>query len=895
MESQDEISADHKGVFEDSLYQLQHGVPREHLINLSNQTTTNAYVSLFLIMITVGILYAYVPGFWLALWGTTHSGLFITLLIRNKKQTTRSSSTPDITLSKKGLHHAMVWAFVSASFWGMLTLFIPYSPTFVQFGLVLLMGGMAAGASTTLGSITLVSSLYILTCTLPVIIYFATGGSIESVSIALMLGTFTTAMLITTRIVNKALTQRLKAEAKSEKYRKANFQDKIISIINNESDSDRALELCLEEICQRMGWPIGHVYWVTDQQKNRISSSSIWYINNMNLFRPFKRITENTDINKKSGFLSRVLLRRKPIWIENLSKDHGFVRRSVAQATGIKSGFAFPVFINNKTVALIELYNTELTPVDKELLELIEPIGIQIGRAIERHSNTQSLLESETRFRALVRNSGQGIIVHQDGKPLFVNEEIMRIFGFSISQFLRMSSIYSLVAPEDQQKLREYDKNININSNNHAGLEYTALDSKGNSIPLMVRSSIISWDGNDAVLSTIIDLTTLKKTEMKLQQKQKMEAVGKLTGGIAHDFNNILMAISGNLELIQSKVGDDKSLSRWIEIARHGADRGSDLTKQLLLFSKQREMRPQSISVSDAINNLSLLTSNTLPSNINCHYEVPSDLPLISVDPSEFDSAIINLIVNSRDAMPNGGQLKIDAETITIDEHSDVSFDLKPGEYVALNVSDTGGGIPKNIEKRIFDPFFSNKEHGKGYGLGLSSVLGFVQSSGGTIHLESKVGEGTTFTLYFPVSLHIKKSDSAEMTKSSDSAKANGETILIVEDDPSIRAVVIDFLNISGYKTIGAVDGDNALKVISKTDNIDLLISDIMMPGSLSGIELVSQYLAEDPSRKAILMTGYSGDQVVNTAKIPENVIVLRKPFHKNKLFEAIQSTLMQS
>ena len=894
MLNQDENSSSYQGFLEHSLHQLKHGVERQHLINLSKQTNTNSYVSLFLITIVVTVLFPYVSHFWLFLWASVHAAIFIAILFRTIRSKSKKQDyyKPNLTLTRKGLFHAMGWAFVSASFWGVLTLFIPHIPPYAQFGLVILMGGMAAGASTTLGSITLVSTVFILTCNLPVIIYFATLGSRESTAMALMLGTFTTAMLITTRIVHKSFSQQLSAELRNEKYRRANFQDKIISIINEESDSDKALAQCLEEICKRMRWPIGHVYWINENQKNKISPSAIWYINNMNLYRPFKRISENTNMNKKNGFISRVLVRQSPVWIEDLAKDTGFARASVAKATGIKSAFAFPVFINNKPVAILEFYNNEITPIDHELIDLIDPIGIQIGRAIERHSNNLSLLESETRFRALVRNSGQGIMVHYDGKPLFANEEVERIFGFSIKQFLKMSSIYSLVIPEDQKKLREYDENIANSPNEQTGLEYTALDSKGNNIPLMIRSSVISWDGKDAILSTIIDLTTLKKAEMKLQQKQKMEAVGKLTGGIAHDFNNILMAISGNLELIQSKVKDDKSLSRWTDIALHGAERGSDLTKQLLLFSKQREMRPHNIDVHSAINDLSLLTSNTMPSNIICSYNVPASLPLIHVDPSEFDSAIINLIVNSRDAMPNGGHFKIDASKVLIDENSSISEDVKHGEYVALTISDTGTGIPKSIEKRIFDPFFSSKEHGKGFGLGLSSVLGFVQTSGGTITVDSEIDKGTTFTLYFPTSDGKGLADKNSYVKNKDMVAAKGELILVVEDDPSIRAVIIDFLNIKGYKTIGAVDGDSALEIIDKNKHIDLLLSDIMMPGTLNGIELVAKYLKDSPDRKALLMTGYSGDQVVQASNVPENVLVLRKPFQKHKLFEAIQHTL---
>jgi PAS domain S-box-containing protein len=891
MENLYETPAANQGILAQYLHQLKHGVAHERLKHLSKQTSTNSYVSLFLIAIVTAILYPHVPQFWLLLWATVHTTLFITLLLRNlnSKDIKPQHSTPNLTLSKKGLYHAMGWAFVSASFWGVLTLFIPYSPTFVQFGIILLMGGMAAGASTTLGSITLVSSIFILTCNLPVIIYYILQGTYESLSVAVMLATFTMAMLITTRIVNRSFTQQLSAEANNEQYRSAYFQDKIISIVNQEMDGDKALKLCLEEMAKKLGWPIGHVYWVRDELENKITSSSIWYLENMNLFRPFRRVTENTDINKENGFLARVLARKTTVWIEDLCNDPGFIRASVAKALGIKSGFAFPVSVNNEIVAILEFYNTQTSPIDKGFIEQIAPISIQIGRAIERQSNNVSLLESEARFSILVRNSSHGIIVHENGKPLFANEEVQRIFSYPLSQFIKLHSIYSLALPEDQSRLKEYDEKLVNDKHNHSGIEFTALNSSGNSIQLMIRSSVISWNGKDAILSTIVDLTTLKKTEFKLHQKLKMEAVGKLTGGIAHDFNNILMTISGNLELIHESVKEDEKLSRWCEVAQHGADRGSHLTKQLLLFSKQREMRPKDINVHDAISNLSLLTSNTIPSNIIYNYEAPENLPTINVDPSEFDSALINLIVNARDAMPDGGCLNIKAEKVSVNESSD---DLKIGTYVAIIISDTGAGIPKAIENKIFEPFFSRKDYGAGFGLGLSSVLGFVQKSGGTISLDTKLNHGTSFTLYFPASDGTKPVTKTKPIAQSQTPKANGELILVVDDDPNISDVILDFLNIRGYQTISAVDGDMALKIINENPNIDLLISDIMMPGSLNGIELVSQYLNEGKNRKALLMTGYSGDQLANSATVPEDVLVLRKPFQKDKLYDAIQNTL---
>ena len=879
---------------ENILFQLKNGVVREHLKKLSKQTATNSFISLFLIIIVTFVLFPYAPHTLLFTWSLLHAAIFTIILFRwyGAKGKDKKASKPDISLSKKGLYHAMLWALVSGGFWGALTMFIPNSPPFVQLGLILLMGGMAAGASTTLGSITLVSSTFILAANVPVIAYFALLGTAESFSVALMLSTFTTAMLITTRIVNRSFSQQLSAELKTEQYRIANFQDKIISIINEEIDGDKALEMCLNEICKQMNWPVGHVYWVTEDKEKEFIPSNIWYIENLNLFKPFKRISENIILNHKEGVLGRALIRKAPIWVENLTKDTRFMRQDVAKATGLKSAFVFPIFINHKPVAILEFFNTEISPVDKEFVALAAPIGIQIGRAIERHSNNQSLAESESRFRALIRSSGQGIIVHDNGNPLFTNEEVERIFGYSISQFLKLKSIYTLVIPEDKEKLFRYGQTIANQPDNQFSLEYIALNKAGEHIPLLIRSSVISWDGKDAILSTIVDLTSLRKTEMKLQQKQKMEAVGKLTGGIAHDFNNILMAISGNLELIKSEVKDDKRLSRWTEIAMHGAERGGDLTRQLLLFSKQREMCPQDISVFRAIQDLSLLTSNALPSNINFSHNISVELPLIKVDPSEFDSAIINLIVNSRDAMPNGGSLEIKANCVTITDTSNFTDEINPGEYIALTIEDTGTGISKEIEKKMFDPFFSSKEHGKGFGLGLSSVLGFVQSSGGTITVESEANVGTAITLYFPVSNDLVNQDIKEVIKSEQTHLANGELILVVEDDPSIRSVVIDFLNIKGYKTIGAIDGDAALIALKENPQIDLLLTDIMMPGKTNGIDLAAKYLNSAPDKKAILMTGYSGDQVLQSSDVPKDVIVLRKPFQKNKLFAAIQTTL---
>ncbi len=378
--------------------------------------------------------------------------------------------------------------------------------------------------------------------------------------------------------------------------------------------------------------------------------------------------------------------------------------------------------------------------------------------------------------------------------------------------------------------------------------------------------------------------------EASLRQSQKMEAVGQLTGGVAHDFNNLLTIILGNLELALRQAPEGRPRTLLTRVHR-AAERAAELTKRLLAFSRNQPLDPRPIDANRLVADMSDLLGRTLGENISIETIRGGGLWPTEVDRAELESALLNLAINARDAMQAGGKLTIETGNASLDEAYCATADgVKPGQYVMIAISDTGIGMSRELIGKAFDPFFTTKPAGSGTGLGLSQVDGFVRQSGGHVRIYSEVGEGTTVKIYLPRSFAGSRQPAGE-ARPPESPKGSLETVLVVEDDAEVRSFVTDTLRGLNYRVLEAADGDGALVLVRQTERIDLLLTDVVMPG-MNGRVLGDAAKQHRPGLKVLYMTGYSRNAIVHQGRLDPGVSLIQKPFSETALASRVHGLL---
>jgi PAS domain S-box-containing protein len=390
----------------------------------------------------------------------------------------------------------------------------------------------------------------------------------------------------------------------------------------------------------------------------------------------------------------------------------------------------------------------------------------------------------------------------------------------------------------------------------------------------------------------IMDITERRRTDELLRQAQKMEAIGQLTGGVAHDFNNLLTVIVGGLDMMIRRPDQGERVKRLAEAAMTAARRGEQLTRQLLAFSRRQMLQPETVNPNRLLLDFKPLAERAGGEAVPIDLNLDAAIDPIRVDPAQFESAILNLVVNARDAMEEGGSIIIRSRNIHLQSATVRDMDLAPGAYVVISVTDTGCGFDAEARQRAFEPFFTTKEVGKGSGLGLSQVYGFTRSAGGNVVIESERGVGTTIKLYFPKS----QDPVSEETEAQSSAvplrrASKGETVLLVEDDDDVLTMAIESLEELRYQVIVARNGAEALQHLDSPQRIDILFSDIVMPGGINGTQLAVLARTRRPGLKVLLTSGYVAE-LDSGQKLGMDVPVLSKPYRRDELARKLRVVL---
>jgi PAS domain S-box-containing protein len=518
-----------------------------------------------------------------------------------------------------------------------------------------------------------------------------------------------------------------------------------------------------------------------------------------------------------------------------------------------------------------------------------------LNREIEAQKKAQqALLESEQMARDVIENALDAFIQTNDGGHILEwNPQAEVIFGWSRQQAVGRHLI-GLLLPEEVRPYYESMKERMVRKEESAGVgqrfETEAMRKDGQAIKVEVSLKALRRRSGYVFNAFVRDLTHKIAAEEELRQAQKMEAIGQLTGGVAHDFNNVLTVITGTIEILAAEVSAKPGLAAIVKLISEAADRGAELTAHLLAFARKQPLRPREVDVNRLVVESAKLMRPTLGEHIEIRSTLMDSVRTALVDPGQLSTALLNLAINARDAMPNGGKLILETKNVTFDEeYAAANGDVAAGNYVMVAVSDTGVGIAAGNIDRVFEPFFSTKQVGKGTGLGLSMVYGFVKQSGGHIKVYSEEGHGTTFRLYLPqadaAATEIAEPLAAEI-------EGGHETILVVEDDTLVRAYVSAQLQGLGYTTLAAANGAEALAIADDGAAFDLLFTDVIMPGRLNGRQLAAEMLQRRPSLKVLFTSGYTENAIIHHGRLDSGVLLLAKPYRKLDLARMLRIAL---
>ncbi|NWF91864.1 MAG: PAS domain S-box protein [Syntrophaceae bacterium] len=514
----------------------------------------------------------------------------------------------------------------------------------------------------------------------------------------------------------------------------------------------------------------------------------------------------------------------------------------------------------------------------------------------DRKQAEELLRQSEERYRALVEGSFDGIFIQKGSTIMYVNKRLCEMLGYDRGE-LEGKEHWLVYHPDYRELTRGRARARMRGEEVPSQYEVKLLRKDGSAFDGEILAKRIMFGDEPGIQVWVRDITERKRVEQEmaslqehLRQVQKMEAIGRLAGGIAHDFNNLLTVIKGTCQLSLLDLREGDPLRANLKEIEKSAERAADLTRQLLAFSRKQIMEMRVFDLNRLINNLEKMLRRIIGEDIELVTFLTDGVGRVKADPAQIEQAIINIVVNARDAMPEGGKLTIETANVELDEaYAKRHIEVKPGPYVMLSISDTGVGMTKEVQEKLFEPFFTTKEVGKGTGLGLSTVYGIVRQSGGNIWVYSEPGQGATFKIYLP---RVDEPLDELREESIREVPQGSETILVVEDDETVRRLAIRILKMQGYKVLEASEGDRAFLLCEEyKEPIHLVLSDVVMPG-VSGRQLVERIKRIHPEAKVLYMSGYTGNVILHHGILEAGIEFVQKPFTIETLARKVREVL---
>ncbi len=518
---------------------------------------------------------------------------------------------------------------------------------------------------------------------------------------------------------------------------------------------------------------------------------------------------------------------------------------------------------------------------------LFRLITQRTGAEFKRWKLEAALLRSENRYRKLFELLPDSVIIYRGGKVIYANSSAAKTLGAAKSDDLIGYPAIEVIHPDDRGLVEERIPQVMVDGQviDSGRQRYRRLDGSF----FEGESSIARIDFHDAPAAVVVfrDVTKRILLEEQLLQSQKLDAIGKLTGGVAHDFNNLLAVIQGNMEILVERNSDDRA----VKAIFHATERGAELTDRLLTFARRQSLDSKPIHLADLLQELVSLLQRTIGEEIFVETVAAKDCWPVMADAGQLENAILNLALNARDAMPEGGTLRIECSNLSLDA-SDLAQNPEAvaGEYVLLQVIDTGTGILPDVQMQAFEPFFTTKEVGEGSGLGLSMVHGFVKQSGGHTVIDSQSEHGTTVKLYLPRGFSEPAPERRPLEE--EIHKGQGQTILLIEDSPEVRDLTARLLESLGYQVVAVAAAASAREALKNTRRIDLILSDVVLPGGISGPEFADEALASRPDLKIIFMSGYPDKAAQHDGLHAPGSVLLKKPFKKRELATELHNLL---
>ncbi|MGI9389977.1 MAG: ATP-binding protein [Boseongicola sp.] len=572
---------------------------------------------------------------------------------------------------------------------------------------------------------------------------------------------------------------------------------------------------------------------------------------------------------------------------------------------GVKSMMAIPMRPHKGPAWLLGIHHCAQDVVYRDAVPLFHAVGNRIANGLTTYIAMDELRESEERYRALVDHAPEAVVILDLDVGTFIeaNPKAAQLYGYSVDELIGSYGPAQL-SPEFQTNGQPSAalamKYVHAAlDGDFPNFEWTHLNAEGEYVPCEISLGRFPDPTRRLIRGSITDITERKQNERqrleletRLTQAQKLEAVGQMTGGVAHDFNNLLTVILGNLELLSLESRDGNEMD-CIQSGIQATLKGADLTQKMLSFARRAQLQPTILDISKIVRDVDSWMSRTLPATIHIEKSVSDNLWPVEADLASTESAILNLIINARDAMPDGGKLTIETDNIFIGENGVFpgTDDLEPGKYVMLRISDTGSGIaPENLE-RVFEPFFTTKATGQGSGLGLSMVHGFMKQSGGTAHIFSERDVGTTLKLYFQAEAH-RRPKTKVVKQSQLKSPVRSARILVAEDQQEVMGTLVRILESAGHEVVAAQDGDSAEELFATAGPVDLLLTDMVMPGDLQGPTLALALRKLDPLLPVVFMSGYAREASLHGDSLRQTDIRLTKPVSRASILEAVDKSL---